>query len=194
MPHPHHKKKSSHRPRHGSSSQTAHHAGSRSVRELRDKRRETSVDRRLQELAMRPGDRRAIERKVWEKKSFWDEEVEYMGQVEMQEARKESGGSREHSTSKCCGVTGSDTLQKIVVRRRAGVTNAMSLGTMPRIAARTMCAWSATGRGTWPKIAQMVTKRLATAAQEKDTLPWIAQAVRERETRSGRETSVVKPV
>jgi len=101
MPHPHHKKKSSHRPRHGSSSQTAHHAGSMSVRELRDKRRETSVDRRLQELAMRPGDRRAIERKVWEKKSFWDEEVEYMGQVEMQEARKESGGSREHSTSKC---------------------------------------------------------------------------------------------
>ena len=84
------------------------------------------------------------------------------------------------------------------MRRRAGVTIAMILGTTPRLAARAMCALSATGRGTWPKIAQMVTKRLATAAQEKDTLPWIAllfaQAVRERETRSGREIFVVTPV
>ena len=33
-------------------------------------------------------------------------------------------------------------------------------------------------RGTWPKIAQMGTRRRATDVREKDTLPWIAQAAR----------------
>ena len=39
---------------------------------MRDKRRETSVDRRLQELAMRSGDRMAIKGRAWEKKSLVD--------------------------------------------------------------------------------------------------------------------------
>ena len=42
------------------------------------------------------------------------------------------------------------------MRRRAGVTIAMILGTTPRLAARTMCALSATGRGTWPPVLENV--------------------------------------
>jgi len=76
-------------------------------------------------------------------------------------------------------VTGMDTLPGSVVRRRTGVTSAMSLGTLLRIAARRTSAMFAIRKGTWQKIAQMGTRRLATGALAKDTLPWIALAARE---------------
>merc|ERR1719458_1159653 len=75
-------------------------------------------------------------------------------------------------------ATGMDTLPENVVRRRTGVTSATSLGILQRIVARRMSAMFATRRGTWPKIAQMGTRRPATAARGKDTLPWIARAAR----------------
>jgi len=99
MPHPSHNRRSSPRPRHGSS-RTSYHDRS-SVRGLRDKRKERSVDRRLQELALGSGDRKATKRKVWEEKSPGVEEVEYIGQVEMPRAGRECGGGRERGTSKC---------------------------------------------------------------------------------------------